>query len=43
VTPDEIADVIAFVAFDAARFIRDEKISVEGGTAHTLDLYGGPV
>jgi NAD(P)-dependent dehydrogenase (short-subunit alcohol dehydrogenase family) len=42
-TPDDIADVIAFLASDAARFVTGETISVDGGMARTLDLYGGPV
>jgi len=42
-TPEDIADVIVFLASDAARFITGEVISVDGGMAHTLDLYGGPV
>lgn len=42
-TPDDIADVIVFLASDAARFITGEIISVDGGMAHALDLYSGPV
>jgi NAD(P)-dependent dehydrogenase (short-subunit alcohol dehydrogenase family) len=42
-TPEDIADVIVFLASDAARFITGETISVDGGLAHTLDLYGGSV
>jgi len=34
-TPEEIADVVAFVASDAARFITGERITVNGG--HTID------
>ena len=41
--PDDIADVIVFLASDAARFITGETIAVDGGMAHTLDMYGGPV
>ncbi|MDQ2727833.1 MAG: SDR family oxidoreductase [Actinomycetota bacterium] len=41
--PDDIADVIVFLASDAARFVTGETISVDGGMARTLDLYGGPV
>jgi NAD(P)-dependent dehydrogenase (short-subunit alcohol dehydrogenase family) len=41
--PGDIADVITFLASDAARFITGETICVDGGMAHALDLYGGPV
>jgi NAD(P)-dependent dehydrogenase (short-subunit alcohol dehydrogenase family) len=41
--PDDIADVIVFLASDAARFVTGETLSVDGGMARTLDLYGGPV
>ncbi|MDQ2724473.1 MAG: SDR family oxidoreductase [Actinomycetota bacterium] len=41
--PDDIADVIVFLASDAARFVTGETISVDGGMARTMDLYGGPV
>ena len=41
--PDDIADVIVFLASDAARFITGETICVDGGMAHTLDLFGGAV
>jgi len=41
--PADIADVITFLSSDAARFVTGETISVDGGMAHTLDLYGGPV
>ena len=41
--PDDIADVIAFLASDAARFVTGESISVDGGMARTMDLYGGEV
>jgi NAD(P)-dependent dehydrogenase (short-subunit alcohol dehydrogenase family) len=34
-TPAEIADVVAFVASDGARFINGERITVNGG--HTID------
>jgi NAD(P)-dependent dehydrogenase (short-subunit alcohol dehydrogenase family) len=40
---EDIADVIVFLASDAARFITGETISVDGGMARTLDLYAGPV
>jgi NAD(P)-dependent dehydrogenase (short-subunit alcohol dehydrogenase family) len=42
-TPDDIADVIVFLASDAARFVTGETIAADGGMARTLDLYGGPV
>jgi NAD(P)-dependent dehydrogenase (short-subunit alcohol dehydrogenase family) len=41
--PDEVADVIVFLASDAARYVTGQTISVDGGQAHTLDLYGGAV
>jgi NAD(P)-dependent dehydrogenase (short-subunit alcohol dehydrogenase family) len=41
--PADVADVIAFLASDAARFVTGETICVDGGMGHTLDLYGGPV
>ncbi len=41
--PDDIADVVVFLASDAARFITGETISADGGMARTLDLYGGAV
>jgi 3-oxoacyl-[acyl-carrier protein] reductase len=34
-TPQEIADVVSFVASDAARFVTGERITVNGG--HTID------
>ena len=40
-TPDDIADVIVFLASAASRFVTGETISVDGGMARTLDLYGG--
>jgi NAD(P)-dependent dehydrogenase (short-subunit alcohol dehydrogenase family) len=42
-TPEDIADVIVFLASDAARFITGETVAVDGGMAHTLDIYSGPV
>jgi NAD(P)-dependent dehydrogenase (short-subunit alcohol dehydrogenase family) len=42
-TTDEVADVIVFLASDAARYVTGQTISVDGGQAHTLDLYGGAV
>jgi NAD(P)-dependent dehydrogenase (short-subunit alcohol dehydrogenase family) len=41
--PDDVADVIVFLATDGARFVTGETISVDGGMAHSLDLYAGPV
>jgi len=41
--PDDIADVVAFLATDAARFVTGETLCVDGGMARTLDLYGGAV
>lgn len=41
--PDDIADVVIFLASDAARFVTGETISVDGGMARTLDIYGGQV
>jgi NAD(P)-dependent dehydrogenase (short-subunit alcohol dehydrogenase family) len=41
--PEDIADVVVFLASDAARFVTGETISADGGMAHTFDLYGGPV
>jgi len=42
-TADDVADVIAFLASDASRYVTAQTISVDGGMAHTLDLYGGSV
>lgn len=41
--PKDIADVVVFLASDAARFITGETIAVDGGMARTLDLYPGEV
>ncbi len=41
--PEDIADVIVFLASDASRFITGETISADGGMAKTLDLFGGSV
>src|SRR3954447_13729656 len=42
-TPEDIADVIVFLASDAARFITGETICPDRGMAHNRDLYAGPV
>lgn len=42
-TPEDIAEVIVFLASDASRFVTGETISADGGMARTLDLYGGGV
>jgi NAD(P)-dependent dehydrogenase (short-subunit alcohol dehydrogenase family) len=42
-TPADIADVVVFLASDAARFVTGETVCVDGGLARTTDLYGGPV
>jgi NAD(P)-dependent dehydrogenase (short-subunit alcohol dehydrogenase family) len=42
-TPEDVADVIVFLASDASRFVTGETISADGGMAHALDLYAGPV
>jgi NAD(P)-dependent dehydrogenase (short-subunit alcohol dehydrogenase family) len=41
--PDDVADVVAFLASDAARFVTGETICVDGGMARTVNLYGGAV
>lgn len=42
-TPEDIADVVVFLASDAARFVTGETISADSGMARTFDLYGGAV
>jgi NAD(P)-dependent dehydrogenase (short-subunit alcohol dehydrogenase family) len=42
-TPEDVAEVIAFLASDAARYVTAQTIGVDGGLGRTLDLYGGPV
>ncbi|HUY30697.1 MAG TPA: SDR family NAD(P)-dependent oxidoreductase [Acidimicrobiales bacterium] len=42
-SPEDVADVVVFLATDGARFVTGETVAVDGGMAHTLDLYGGPV
>jgi len=39
--PADIADVVAFLASDAARFVTGETICVDGGMARTVNLYAG--
>jgi NAD(P)-dependent dehydrogenase (short-subunit alcohol dehydrogenase family) len=41
--PEDIADVIVFLASDAARFVTGETITADGGMARTFDLHGGSV
>ncbi len=41
--PEDIADVVVFLASDASRFITGETVCADGGMARTLDLYDGPV
>jgi len=41
--PDDIADVIVFLASDASRFVTGETVCADGGMARTIDLYGGQV
>jgi NAD(P)-dependent dehydrogenase (short-subunit alcohol dehydrogenase family) len=40
-TPDDVADVVVFLASDAARFVTGETICADGGMARTLDLFSG--
>jgi NAD(P)-dependent dehydrogenase (short-subunit alcohol dehydrogenase family) len=41
--PEDVADVVVFLASDAARYVTAQTIEVDGGMASTLDLHGGPV
>ena len=41
--PGDVADVVVFLASDAARFVTGETVCVDGGIARTVDLYGGAV
>jgi len=41
--PDDIADVVVFLASDASRFVTGETVCADGGMARTIDLYGGQV
>ncbi|HTT91721.1 MAG TPA: SDR family oxidoreductase [Acidimicrobiales bacterium] len=40
--PEDVADVIVFLASDAARFVTGETVCADGGMAHALDLYRPP-
>jgi NAD(P)-dependent dehydrogenase (short-subunit alcohol dehydrogenase family) len=40
-TPEDIADVVVFLASDGARFVTGETICADGGMARTLDLFSG--
>ncbi|MFZ0388743.1 MAG: SDR family oxidoreductase, partial [Solirubrobacteraceae bacterium] len=42
-TPQDIADVIVFLASDASRFITGETLRPDGGMSTTLNLYSGNV
>lgn len=42
-TPEEVADVIVFLASDAARYVTAQTLGVDGGMANTLDLFGSSV
>lgn len=42
-TPEEVADVIVFLASDAARYVSAQTIHIDGGMGNTMDLYGGAV
>lgn len=42
-SPEDVADVVAWLASDAARFVTAQTVSADGGMAHTTDLYGGDV
>lgn len=41
--PDDVADVVLFLAGDASRFVTGETICADGGMTRTMDLYGGDV
>jgi NAD(P)-dependent dehydrogenase (short-subunit alcohol dehydrogenase family) len=41
--PEDIADVVLFLASPAARFLTGETLCVDGGMARTLNLYSGDV
>lgn len=39
-TPEDVADVIVFLASDAARFVTGVTLCADGGMAQAVDLYG---
>jgi NAD(P)-dependent dehydrogenase (short-subunit alcohol dehydrogenase family) len=41
--PEDVADVVVFLASDASRYVTAQTIEIDGGMASTLDLYGGAV
>lgn len=41
--PEDIADVVTFLASDAARFVTGQTLAADGGMATSTDLYGGDV
>jgi NAD(P)-dependent dehydrogenase (short-subunit alcohol dehydrogenase family) len=41
--PEDVADAVVFLASNASRYLTGETVSVDGGMARTLDLYGGAV
>ncbi len=41
--PEDVADVVVFLASPAARFVTGETVAADGGMARTLDIYGGAV
>ena len=41
--PEDVADVVVFLASDASRFVTGETVCAGGGMARTLDLYSGGI